>query len=228
MESIICIIVSLVAIIMLKFIFKINLKKVKEIEENKEAERITNKFPENIHIVKEMLKMLGNEKVKIEEEKDTKTSLYVAITNKIFVADLKNNYGRIQTIAHECIHSCQDRRLLMFNFIFSNFSILYFLTITTLTLFNFIHNTTLQLVILLLIFFIQVIVRSILEIDAMTKSKFLAKDYIEKKNLCSEEELNYLMNEYEQVNKLGIPFMVYTFLLQSLIKIIIYSIMSLI
>jgi len=102
------------------------------------------------------------------------------------------------------------------------------LTITTLTLFNFIHNTTLQLVILLLIFFIQVIVRSILEIDAMTKSKFLAKDYIEKKNLCSEEELNYLMNEYEQVNKLGIPFMVYTFLLQSLIKIIIYSIMSLI
>jgi len=228
MESIICIIVSLVAIIMLKFIFKINLKKAKAIEENKEAERITNKFPENIHIVKEMLKMLGNEKVKIEEEKDTKTSLYVAITNKIFVADLKNNYGRIQTIAHECIHSCQDRRLLMFNFIFSNFSILYFLTITTLTLFNFIHNTTLQLVILLLIFFIQVIVRSILEIDAMTKSKFLAKDYIEKKNLCSEEELNYLMNEYEQVNKLGIPFMVYTFLLQSLIKIIIYSIMSLI
>jgi len=228
MESIICIIVSLVEIIMLKFIFKINLKKAKAIEENKEAERITNKFPENIHIVKEMLKMLGNEKVKIEEEKDTKTSLYVAITNKIFVADLKNNYGRIQTIAHECIHSCQDRRLLMFNFIFSNFSILYFLTITTLTLFNFIHNTTLQLVILLLIFFIQVIVRSILEIDAMTKSKFLAKDYIEKKNLCSEEELNYLMNEYEQVNKLGIPFMVYTFLLQSLIKIIIYSIMSLI
>jgi len=228
MESIICIIVSLVEIIMLIFIFKINLKKEKAKEENKEAERITNKFPENIHIVKEMLKMLGNEKVKIEEEKDTKTSLYVAITNKIFVADLKNNYGRIQTIAHECIHSCQDRRLLMFNFIFSNFSILYFLTITTLTLFNFIHNTTLQLVILLLIFFIQVIVRSILEIDAMTKSKFLAKDYIEKKNLCSEEELNYLMNEYEQVNKLGIPFMVYTFLLQSLIKIIIYSIMSLI
>ena len=65
-----------------------------------------------------MLKMLDNKNVKIEEAKDTGTSLYIAVTNKISIADMKNNYARIQTIAHECIHSCQDRRLLLFNFIF--------------------------------------------------------------------------------------------------------------
>ena len=67
-----------------------------------------------------MLEMLDNKDVQIEQAKDTKTSLYIAVTNKISIADLKDNYGRIQTIAHECMHSVQDRRLLLFNFIFSN------------------------------------------------------------------------------------------------------------
>ena len=37
----------------------------------------------------------------ISKAKDTETSLYIAITNKISIADMKNNYARLQTIAHE-------------------------------------------------------------------------------------------------------------------------------
>ena len=127
MENIVYVVLFIITIILFKIIFKISIKKAKSLKENKEAEKITNKFPGNVEIAKEMLSLLGNESVKIEEAKDTETSLYIAITNKISIADMKNNYARIQTIAHECLHSCQDRTLLLFNFIFSNLNIIYFL-----------------------------------------------------------------------------------------------------
>ena len=72
MESIIYIILLVLTIILFKFVFKINFKKAKSLQENKELEKITDKFPENIEIAKEMLQMLGNESVKIEEAKDTR------------------------------------------------------------------------------------------------------------------------------------------------------------
>ena len=72
MESIIFSILLILTIVLFKFVFKINLKKAKSIQENKEAEKITDKFPENIEIAKEMLQMLGNEGVKIEQAKDTR------------------------------------------------------------------------------------------------------------------------------------------------------------
>ncbi|MEE1389629.1 MAG: hypothetical protein U0M00_03605, partial [Clostridia bacterium] len=133
MEIIYFLILIILAIILFKIIFKINIKKMKEKKENKELEEITDKFPQNVEVAKTMLEMLDNNSVKIEEAKNTETSLYIAVTNKISIADMKKNYARIQTIAHECIHSCQDRRLLLFNFIFSNINIIYFIIISILT-----------------------------------------------------------------------------------------------
>ena len=137
-----------------------------------------------------MLEMLDNNSVKIEEAKNTETSVYIAVTNKISIADMKKNYARIQTIAHECIHSCQDRRLLLFNFIFSNINIIYFIIISILTILKVISNQNLQIEILMLFTLIEFSVRSFLEIDAMTKAKYLAKEYMEKIKLCTEEEKN--------------------------------------
>ena len=179
MEKYICLLLCILTIILFKFVFRISYKKAKGLKENKKIQKITDKFPKNIEIAKEMLEMLNNKNVKIEEAKDTKTSLYIAVTNKISIADMKDNYGRIQTIAHECIHSVQDRRLLMFNFIFSNLSILYFVIIIILSICNIITNNLLQIFILTLLAFIQFAVRAFLEIDAMTKSKYLAKEYME-------------------------------------------------
>ncbi len=226
MEEIVCIILLVLSIILFKFIFKINLKKAKVLQENKEAEKITDKFPDNVEVAKEMLGMLGNEGVKIEEAKDTQTSLYIAITNKISIADMKNNYARLQTIAHECLHSCQDRTMLLFNFIFSNINMIYFLVITILTLFKVVNNQILQITILMLFTLIQFSVRSFLEIDAMTRAKFLAKEYIEKKKLCTEEEKETLLAEYDKINKVGIPFVVDNLLTSGLIRVLIYTIVS--
>ena len=226
MENIIYIILLVLAIILFKFIFKINIKKAKELKENKELEKITDKFPNNVEVAKEMLEILDNKDVKIEEAKDTQTSLYIAITNKISIADMKNNYARLQTIAHECLHSCQDRVLLLFNFIFSNINIIYFFVISILTIFKVINNQMLQIAILMLFTLIQFSVRSFLEIDAMARAKFLAKEYMEKKKLCTNEEKEELLNEYDKINKVGIPFVVDNLLTNGLIRVLIYSIIS--
>ncbi len=228
MEEIVCIILLVLTIILFKFIFKINFKKAKSMSQNKKLEKITDKFPENIEIAKEMLKMLGNEEVKIEEAKDTSTSLYIAITNKISIADMKNNYARIQTISHECLHSCQDRTLLLFNFIFSNINIIYFFVISILTIFKVVNNQILQIAILMLFTLIQFAVRSFLEIDAMTRAKFLAKEYMEKKNLCTEKEKETLLAEYDKINKVGIPFTVDNLLTSGLMRVLIYAVLGLV
>lgn len=208
MENVILITLLIVTIVILKIIFRINIKKAKAMQENKKLEEITNKFPEDIDIAKEMLKMLGNEKVKIEEEKDTKTSLYIAITDKIVIADMKNNYARIQTIAHECEHSVQDRRILLANFIISNVCILYYLIMLILTICGISSNYLLNIIIFILLTSIKLIIRTYLETEAMTKSRFLAEKYIDNKNICTETEKQELLEEYDEINKMGIPFMI--------------------
>ena len=228
MEIIYFLILIILAIILFKIIFKINIKKMKEKKGNKELEEITDKFPQNVEVAKTMLEMLDNNSVKIEEAKNTETSLYIAVTNKISIADMKKNYARIQTIAHECIHSCQDRRLLLFNFIFSNINIIYFIIISILTILKVISNQNLQIEILMLFTLIEFSVRSFLEIDAMTKAKYLAKEYMEKIKLCTEEGKNKLLKEYGDINKIGIPFVIDNLLTTALIRVLIYCIISII
>ncbi len=228
MEIIYFLILIILAIILFKIIFKINIKKMKEKKGNKELEEITDKFPQNVEVAKTMLEMLDNNSVKIEEAKNTETSLYIAVTNKISIADMKKNYARIQTIAHECIHSCQDRRLLLFNFIFSNINIIYFIIISILTILKVISNQNLQIEILMLFTLIEFSVRSFLEIDAMTKAKYLAKEYMEKIKLCTEEEKNKLLKEYGNINKIGIPFVIDNLLTTALVRVLIYCIISII
>ena len=228
MESIVVIALILFMIILFKIVFKIDLKKVEPLKENKELQKLTDKFPENVQIAKEILKMLGNETVKIKEAKNTQTSLYIAATDTISIADMKENYARIQTIAHECMHSVQDRRLLLFNFIFSNINILYLLTIIVLTIIGVIQNTALQIIILTMLAIIKFAVRGFLEIDAMTKSKYTAKEYMESKNILTKEEITKIIEKYDEINKLGIPFTVVHILTSSLLGILIYEIISII
>ena len=228
MESIVVIELILFMIILFKIVFKIDLKKVEPLKENKELQKLTDKFPENVQIAKEILKMLGNETLKIKEAKNTQTSLYIAATDTISIADMKENYARIQTIAHECMHSVQDRRLLLFNFIFSNINILYLLTIIVLTIIGVIQNTALQIIILTMLAIIKFAVRGFLEIDAMTKSKYTAKEYMESKNILTKEEITKIIEKYDEINKLGIPFTVVHILTSSLLGILIYAIISII
>ena len=100
MEFLSLAIFMILILIILAIVYQINIKKVKEFAERKELDEITKKYPSNIEICKSILKKLGNENVKIEEDKEASNCLYIAITNKIIIADVKNSYTRIQTIAH--------------------------------------------------------------------------------------------------------------------------------
>jgi len=226
--EIIVVAILMVAIVLLKYIFKIDTKKVQPFKEDKELEQLTNKFPENVQIAEEMLEIIGNEKVKIEQAKSSQTSLYIAITNKISIADMKNNYARLLTIAHECMHSIQDRRLLLFNFIFSNINIIYTIAAIILTATKVIENTMLQIFILTIFASIKLAVRGYLEIDAMIKSKYLAKEYMEQKNIINKEQITSIITKYEEINKMAVPFTIVQILTSSILGILAYSIISLV
>ena len=125
MEFIIIILVLIIVDIVLRIIFSFNMKSLKDIGKDEYLDNETSKYPENIDICKYYLKKLDNQSVKIEENKNSNSTLYLVSSNKIFIANLKDSYTRIQTIAHECLHSVQNKKLLWFNFIFSNIFLLY-------------------------------------------------------------------------------------------------------
>ena len=147
-----------------------------------------------------------NKNVKIKHgADDSKTSLYIVATNSIVIANIKETFTRIQTIAHECIHSIQDKRLLWFNFIFSNIYLLYFLIATALTFFNKIPFPNILAIILVTMSAILYIVRSYLETDAMTRARYVAKEYMEtKSDLISKENIEIIVNNYDRINENGV------------------------
>ena len=228
MELIIIILISVISLITLSIILKIDLKKVKELGMDKDLNKLAEKYPSNTEICKSILKKLNNEKVKIEEDKEAETTLYIALTDKIFIADTKESYTRIQTMAHECLHSIQDRRILMFNFIFSNIYLIYFGAIIILTIFKLATNSLLYLSIFLILSMVYYMIRAFLENDAMIKAKYLAKEYMEEAQISSKEEINKIVEGFENLNNAGIKCVNYNLFSQILIKVIIFSIVALI
>ena len=47
-------------------------------------------------------------------------------------------------------------------------------------------------------------VRIYLENDAMIKARFLAKEYMNEKNISSQEEIDKVIQKYDEVNDVGI------------------------
>ena len=222
------IIVSFVLLIILGIIFELNVKKIKEIGENKELDNLTKVFADNIEICNKILDKLGNKNVKVKEDKESKTSLYVVMNNTITIANIKDSFTRIQTIAHECIHSTQSKKMIWFNFIFTNIYILYFLIIVILALLKVNVDETLLLAILILMGSVQYCIRSMLETDAMIKARFVAKEYLEEEQICSKEQINIIVNEYDKLNKMGIKLVNFDIIARNIVKVIIYSLLCLI
>lgn len=228
MEIVIAIICLVVTLIVLRLVFNIALDKVKQLGKNERLNRLTDAFPENIEVCKKILAMLGNKDVKIEENKDSETSLYLVMTNKISIANLKGNYTRIQTVAHECIHSMQDKRILWFNFVFSNLYLIYFVIAIILTIFGILKNPMLQIFILTLLGFIYYIIRSYLETDAVIKARYLARIYMKSEKLIKPEEIEEICGQYDLLNKLGVQIINYNLVFSVLVKVIAYSVIAII
>ena len=217
-------IISLILLLVLKILFGYSQKTFKELAENKELDELAKKYPDNIDICKDYLKKLNNEKVEIEqsedgEAEDGEASLYIAISNKIIIANIKKTFTRIQTIAHECLHSIQDRKLLLFNFIFSNIYLLYFIVVALLAIFKVLPYEMLFVAIFLVLSCVYITVRTYLENDAMIKARFLAKEYMEEKKISSKEEIEKLVNGFDEVNKVGIKCVNYYFFMEVMMKL---------
>ncbi|MCI8411769.1 MAG: hypothetical protein HFJ40_04980 [Clostridia bacterium] len=228
MEFIIIAVISLILVILLKYIFDYNMKKIKNIGEDKELDELTKKYPSNLEMCRDYLKKLKNEKVKIEENEDSETSLYIAITDKISIANVRGSYTRIQTIAHECLHSIQDRKILMFNFIFSNIYLLYFFVICILELLKKLPNKMMFLNILVILSLVYYVVRVYLENDAMIKARYLAKEYMEEKKISTPQEIAKIVSGFDKINDVGIKCINYNLFLGIMMRILVFSIICII
>ena len=188
----------------LRCVFDVNIKKLKEISKNEKLDELTKKYPENKEICKWYLRKLNNENVKIEEDTNSNSTLYLVMSNKIFIANLNDSFTRIQTIAHECLHSIQSKKMLWFNFIFSNIYLIFFFTICVLGVFKVLPFKMLFFAILLILGFVFYSVRTYLEDDAMTKARFLAKEYMQEVRISSEKEIDKIVGAYDLLNDAGI------------------------
>ena len=230
MNLIIIIMHLAVVLLVLAKVYDINMRKLKQFVEYEEKKfnKLIEGYPSNIEICKYILNKLNNSTVKIEEDKEAKTSMYIALSDKIIIADVKNSYTRIQTIAHECLHSVQKRKMQVFNFIYSNIYLLYFVIVTILAILNKLQDSMLYIAIMILFSYIYYFVRSYLENDAMIKAKYLAKEFMEEVKISSDEEIDKIIKSYEKLNDIGIKTVNYQLMLETLIKVIILAIAFLI
>lgn len=228
MEYLIIIIFLIIILIILKRLFGYNKKEIEKIAKNKELDEIAKKYPDNLEMCKEYLKMLKNEEVVVEEDKKATSSLYIAISNKIVIADVKDSFTRIQTIAHECLHSIQNRNILLFNFVYSNIYIIYFIVISLLAILKILPYKMMFLSILIIGGLVYYFVRSYLENDAMIKARFLSKEYMEKKNISSQQEIDDVIDSFDKLNNIGIKSVNYVLLLNLIIEFIIFCVICMI
>ena len=226
--ELIIIIISLIAILLTYWLMKFNMKELENIANNEKLNHIANKYPSNVEICKKILKKLNNQNVKIEESPESESTLYMAISNKIMIGNTHNSFTRIQTMAHEALHSIQDRKLLLFNFIYSNIYLLYFIVISVLVILKKLPNTLLFTNILLILSFIYYVIRVYLENDAMIKAEYVAKEYMEEENISTKEELNKVVEGFKMLNKDGIKGTNLSLFINILLKVIIFNVLALI
>ena len=225
MFEIAVILVCLIILILLKIFLNVNFKNIKnlEIRSSEQLEKISNKFPEDKKICEDILEKFNNNNVKIKIEPEYESCLYTVFNNTITIGKFKQNYMKIQTIAHECVHSMQNKITLWSNIVFTNIYLIYFITILVLTFLNKLPYTNIHILILIFLSFIQYILRNTLETEAMIKARFVAEEYIKDKNILNKEEKDKLLEEYDKINGIGIPFTNYYTISMNIIKIMIFA-----
>lgn len=182
---------------------------------------------DNISVCKEMLHLLKNNHTNVEYNKDEKSNLsYYNHTKDVIILKNDNKSGsRITQIAHECIHTTQEKSYLKANKFFSNLQMLYFI-IALISMF-YIETTELLLIsIQLLILLGTLFVKVVIEGDASYRSVKLAEEYLESK-INKEEKEQYIKESSKLVYKL-MPVYYFNFFSQGMTMIILNLIISLI
>lgn len=230
MFEITIILVCVITLILLKIFLNINFKDIKniEIKSSEDLKGLSDKFPEEQKMCEDMLNKLQNKDVKVKIEPEYNSCLYTIFNNTITIGKFQQEYMKIQTIAHECIHSCQNKITLWANFIFTNIYLIYFAVVLILAFLNKLPYTNIHAIVLIFMSMIQYIIRFSLENEAMIKARFIAKEYIEENKTLNKDEEKILLEEYDRVNKIGIPFMNYYTISMNIVKIMLFAFVSLI
>ena len=226
--ELIIIIVAMVAIIIVDSMMRMNTKELEKIALDEELNKITKKYPKNTEICKSILKKLGNETTKIEEDTNSEATLYIAIQDKISIGNTHDSFTRIQTMAHECLHSIQDKKMLIFNFVFSNIYIIYFMIISLLVVINKLPDEMLFSNILLILSFIYYVIRIFLENDAMIKAEYVAKEYMGEQKISSEDEIEKVIQGFKKLNYGCIKGTNCSLFVKIMIKVVIFNVLALI
>lgn len=226
--ELIIILIAIIAIIIVSAMMKMNVKELETIALNAELNEIAQKYPKNTEICKSILKKLGNETTKIEEDITSDATLYIAIQDKISIGNTHDSFTRIQTMAHECLHSVQDKKMLIFNFVYSNIYIVYFVVICILAIINKLSNEIMFSNILLILSFIYYVIRVFLENDAMIKAEYVAKEYIEEQNISSLDEIKKICNGFKMLNEGCVKGTNCSLFIKIMIKVVIFNVLALI
>lgn len=226
--ELVIIIVAVIAIIIVGAMMKTNIKYLEKIALDEKLNEIAKRYPKNIDICKHILEKLENKTTKIEEDINSETTLYIVILDKISIGNTHESFTRIQTMAHECLHSIQDKKILIFNFIFSNIYFSYFLVTCLLVILKKLPNEMIFSNILLILSFVYYVIRIFLENDAMIKAEYIAKEYIKEQNISSEEEINRIGDAFKKLNDGGIKGTNCSLFIKIMIKVVIFNVLALI
>lgn len=224
------IITCVLSLIILKIVLNVNFKEIRKFKTigSEELEEISKNFPDDNEICKKILEKLNKKEVKVKKESEYNSCLYTVFNNTITIGNFKQNYMKIQTLAHECIHSSQDKVMLWSNFIFTNIYLIYYTLILVLAFLNKLCYPYIHIILFIFLSLIQYILRWSLENEAMLKARYIAEKYIDENNILDEIEKNKLLEEYDRVNAIGIPFMNYYTVSMNIIKIAFLSFIILI
>ena len=152
-----------------------------------ELSEIIKKLPSNKEMAKSMLELVNNKDTEVEFSDKIKANYYIYINNKMYIsknAQNANDLNRGIVIAHECIHSIQNKRVQFLNFLLSNIYILAYILTTILLLFKvdiFLILTTIAIA--------TCIVRVVLEEDAVKRSIDLFSEYLRLKTIENNEKV---------------------------------------
>lgn len=164
-------------------------------------DNILQKKPEDI--CKDISNLVDNNQVNIEVDDKSKSSLYVFLTNTIYIANNeskskskeKQNKSKVLVIAHECAHSLQSKGMQAVNFALSNIELILFAIILIARFFF--EKPDMLVNSYMIISIISIIVRLYLELDATINSVKITTKYM-LKNKVNTKDVKELVVLYKK------------------------------
>lgn len=187
-------------------------------------EKILQKKPEEI--CKDILKVINNEKVKVEVDENSKSSLYVFLNNTIYISSKpskvksadEQNKSKVLVIAHECVHSMQSKIIQILNFLLANLEIILF--IITLIAKIFFKKYSILSNIYCVVAILSIIIRWYLEMHAIINSVKVTVRYM-LKNKVNKESIKQVVKFYKNKMLKTIPLFIISLFIFKIIRLFI-------